>query len=196
MKKLILILIAFTATHSFDQTARNVWPRKFTPVTINKSRDSSLRVIIVDKEKQVQLPAYFVNDRFVQNLGSINPEQIKSINVVKRDTVIGTHTYAGQIHLKTKEEYTPKLISLAELKDKYTSFKEIPVVFMLDADVINSDEESYFVDENNLLTIIVDKLKTNKDNVEIGVIKLLTKSKENIDKRNNIMIRGEGIVAK
>jgi len=28
------------------------------------------------------------------------------------------------------------------------------------------------------------------------VIKLLTKSKENIDKRNNIMIRGEGIVAK
>ncbi|PRD46161.1 hypothetical protein [Sphingobacterium haloxyli] len=195
MKKLILILIAFTATHSFAQTAKNVFSRKSTPVTINKNTDTSLRVIIVDKEKQVQQLAYFVNDRFVKNLGSINPKQMESIDVIKRDTVIGTQTYEGQIHIKTKANYTPKFISLAELKDKYTSFKEMPVVFMLDAEVINSDEESYFVDENNLLTIIIDKLKTNKDNVEIGLIKLLTKSKENIDKRNNIMIRGEGIVA-
>ncbi|PRD56790.1 hypothetical protein [Sphingobacterium gobiense] len=196
MKKLILILIVFTATHSFAQRAKNVFPWKSTPVTINKSRDTSLRVIIVDKEKQVPQPAYFVNDRFVQHLGFINPKQIENINVVKRDTIIGTQTYAGQIHIKTKANYTPKFISLAELKDKYTSFKDMPVVFMLDADIINSDEESFFVDENNLLTIIVDKLKTNKDNVEIGFIKLLTKSKENIDKRNNIMIRGEGIAAK
>ncbi|MBD1434918.1 hypothetical protein H8B06_19005 [Sphingobacterium sp. DN00404] len=196
MKKLILILIMFTSTHSFAQRAKNVFSKKSTPVTINKSRDTSLRVIIVNREKQIQLPAYFINDRFVQNLGSINPEQIESMNVVKRDTLIETQKYAAQIHIKTKADYTPKFISLAELKNKYTSFKEIPVVFMLDAEVINSDQESYFVDENNLLTIIVDKLQTNNDNVEIGLIKLLTKSKENIDKRNTIMIRGEGIVAK
>ncbi|MBD1425770.1 hypothetical protein [Sphingobacterium arenae] len=196
MKKLILLLIVFTSTHSFAQRAKNVFSRKSTPVTINKNRDTSLRVIIVDKEKQVRQPAYFVNDRFVKNHGFIKPERIENIHIIKRDTVIETQTYAGQIHIKTKANYTPQFISLAELKDKYTSFKDMPVVFMLDADVINSDEENFFVDENNLLTIIVDKLKTNKDNAEIGLIKLLTKSKENIDKRNNIMIRGDGIVAK
>lgn len=67
MKKLILILIAFTATHSFAQTAKDVWSGKSMPVEINQSRDSSLQVIIVDKGEQVQQPVYFVNGRFVKN---------------------------------------------------------------------------------------------------------------------------------
>src|SRR5690606_40445495 len=79
MKKLILLLIVFTSTHSFAQRAKNVFSKKSTPATINKSRDTSLRVIIVDKEKQIQLPAYFINDRFVQNFSSINAEQIESM---------------------------------------------------------------------------------------------------------------------
>ncbi len=66
----------------------------------------------------------------------------------------------------------------------------MPVVFTLDGEIINSDEGSYFVDENNLLTIVIDKLQ-NKGNIEIGLIKLLTKSKKNIDARNQIFLRGE-----
>lgn len=193
MKNIFLLLIVFTSTHAFAQTVNESWSRKFTPVKVSQSRDSSLKVVMIKNDNQERQPACFVNSMFIKNIGLIKPEQIESINVVKRDTLIGTQKYLGQIYITTKDDYTPKFISLAELKYKYTSFKETPVVFTIDADVINSDEESYFVDENNLLTIIVDTLKTNKDTVKIGLIKLLTKTKKNIDSRNNIMIRGEDI---
>lgn len=193
MKNIFLLLIVFTSTHVFAQTVNESWPRKFAPVKITQPIDSSLKVVVIKNDEQERQPVCFVNGKFVQSLGVIKPEQIESINVVKRDTLIGSQIYSGQIYITTKGDYTPKFISLAKLKYKYTSFKEIPVVFTIDADVINSDEESYLVDENNLLTIIVDTLKTNKGTVEIGLIKLLTKSKKNIDSRNNIMIRGENI---
>ncbi|WP_164110219.1 MULTISPECIES: hypothetical protein [Sphingobacterium] len=196
MKNLILIVLVFTSTNLFAQTVKDRSQARCTSVKITPSRDTSLKVIIVDKEKQRQQPVYFINGQFVRLLGHIKSEHIESIDITKGDILIGNQTYNGQIHIKTKAGYSPKLISLSELKYKYTSFKETPVVFMLNTDIINSDQESYFIDENDLLTIIVDKLTTNKDNVEIGLITLLTTSKKNIDSRNAIIIRGEEIAAK
>lgn len=186
MKKLILIIIALTSTQLFAQTTKHM--------SSTAGRDSSLRVIIVDKEQQKKQPGYFVNGRFVESLGHISPKVIESLNIIKSDTLVGNKIYSVQIHATTKTDYVPNLISLADLKKKYTSFKDMPVVFMIDTDFINADEESYYVDENSLLTIVVDKLGKNKNNMEIGLIKLLTKSEKNIIDRNTIRIRGEEMV--
>lgn len=51
---------------------------------------------------------------------------------------------------------------------------------MINTDFINADEKNYYIDENSLLTIVVDKLGKSKNNVEIGLIKLLTKSEKKL----------------
>jgi hypothetical protein len=61
---------------------------------------------------------------------------------------------------------------------------------MIDGDIVNADYDNYVIDENNLLTIIIDKFQNTKERIDLGLIKLLTKSEENIKKRNQIMIRG------
>jgi hypothetical protein len=151
-----------------------------------------LKVVYADKESQVNKPAYFLNGKLVSEtlLTSINPDQIETINVVKDKIQIDNIIYYGQIHIKTKSSYTPVLISLTDLKNKYTNMKDKPVVFMIDGGIINADYDRYIVDENNLLTIIVDKIENTKEKIDLGLIKLLTKSDVNIKKSKEIRIRG------
>ena len=66
---------------------------------------------------------------------------------------------------------------------------------MIDGNIINGNYEydKYMIDENNLLRIIVDKIENTKEKIDLGVIKLLTKSDENMKKLNEIKIRGTEI---
>ena len=64
------------------------------------------------------------------------------------------------------------------------------MIFTIDGTIINSDYDKYLVDENYLLQIIVDKIFIAKEIIDLGLIKLLTKSQENIRKSKEIRIRG------
>ena len=61
---------------------------------------------------------------------------------------------------------------------------------MIDGSIINADYDKYMVDESYLLTLIVDKIENSKENISLGLIKLVTKSAENIKKSKEIRIRG------
>ena len=61
---------------------------------------------------------------------------------------------------------------------------------MIDGIIINADYDNFVVDENNLLKIIVDKLQNAKESIDLGLIKLLTKSDENLKKANEVILRG------
>ena len=66
---------------------------------------------------------------------------------------------------------------------------------MIDGNIVNADYDNYVIDEDNLLTIIVDKFQNAKERIDMGLIKLLTKSEENIKDRKKIILRGtEGTV--
>lgn len=60
---------------------------------------------------------------------------------------------------------------------------------MIDGELIDDEYDTYLVDENNLLTIIIDSLKIVKENMDLIVIKILTISSKNISDRNKIRIR-------
>lgn len=185
IKKLkVLLILAFA-----------IWSTSISGQTSSRKeveRDTSLKVVYANKETQVNKPAYFLNGKFVSEtlVRTLNPIQIDSINVVKNSIQIDSIKYYGQIHIKTKTNYTLKLISLTDLKDKYTNLQDQSVVFMIDGSIINADYDSYMVDESNLLTIIVDKIENTKEKIDLGLIKLLTKSDENIKKAKEIRIRG------
>jgi hypothetical protein len=194
MKQLFIFLLVFAATNSFGQITNG----KTTGIILadtgkNPNRDTTLRVIYVDRNKPERQPAFIINGKYVMNqsfISSLDAKWIEHIEVVKGDTLVNNVRYYGQIHIKTRSNYNPKAISLTELKNKYTEFKGNPVIFMIDGDIVNADYDNYVIDENNLLTIIVDKFQNAKDGIELGLIKLLTKSEQNIKKREQIMLRG------
>ena len=61
---------------------------------------------------------------------------------------------------------------------------------MLDGNFVNADYDNYSVDETNLLTIIIDNLQTVQEKIDLGLIKILSKTEENIKARKQIIIRG------
>jgi hypothetical protein len=187
------------ATITFGQANKG----KASEVFLNKTKvlvaDTALRVIHVDKNTLNQHPAYFINGQFIMNpslSSTINPQNIDNINVVKRDTLINNVLYRGQLYIITKEGYSPRFITLTELKNKYTTLIGKPVIFMLDGNFITTDYETYMVDETNLLTIIIDNLQSVNEKMDIGLIKLLSKTEENIKARKQIMIRGADLTMK
>ena len=197
MKQLLLFSATMMAITTFGQA--NKASEVFLNKTIVPASDTALRVIHVDKNTLNQHPAYFINGEFIQNPSlpsTLNPQNIDNINVVKRDTLINNLLYRGQLYIVTKEGYSPRYITLTELKNKYTNLKGKPVIFMLDGNFITSDYETYMVDETNLLTIIIDNLQSVNEKMDIGLIKMLFKTEENIKARKQIIIRGADLTMK
>ena len=192
MKRLLLLAVIFLATTAFAQTKNGETSGTFLNKTKVEESDTALQVIYVEKNKTNQQPAYFINGRFIKNSllpSNINPQTIDNINVLKRDTLIDNELYLGQVHIETKEGYTPRFITLTELKNKYTNLKGKPAVFILDGNFINADYDNYLVDETNLLTIIIDNLQNSQEKIDLGLIKILSKTEENIKARKQIIIR-------
>jgi len=195
MKPLFILLLVLAATISFGQITNGKAPGILVDTGKNPIRDTTLRVVHVDRNKPERQPAFIINGEYVMNqsfISGLDPKWIEKIEVLKGDTMINNVRYYGQIHIKTRSDYNynPKAISLTELKNKYTEFKGKPVIFMIDGNIVNADYDNYLIDENDLLTIIIDKFQNAKEDTGWGLIKLLTKSEENIKKREQIMIRG------
>ena len=186
MIKFFLLSVVFFATNTF----RQIIPNK-VGVTINYN-DTTLKVVYVNKIRNLKLPAFYLNGNLVNEtfFYAINPKLIDSINVVKGNLQIENVMYYGQIYIKTKNSYIPKIISLTELKNKYTKLKSEPTIFMINGEIVTTNYDKYMVDENYLFRIIIDKVENAKENVNFNLIKLLTKSEENIKKSKEIMIRG------
>jgi hypothetical protein len=63
-------------------------------------------------------------------------------------------------------------------------------IFTIDGLIINADYDNYLVDENYLLKIVIDSIENKKENIDLWLINLLTKSDENIKNSKKIRIRG------
>ena len=122
MKQLIMLLLVFATTNSFGQITNGKAPGIILADTgKNPYRDTTLRVIHVDRNKVERQPAFIINGKYVMNqslLNSLNPNWIENIQVAKSDTIINNVQYIGIIRIKTKSDYNPKTISLTELKNK------------------------------------------------------------------------------
>lgn len=163
-------------------------PEKFE----KKGNDSILQVSYVNADDSVRKPIYYINGKLISHiiLKTINPQFIDKINVVKRDTVIDGKNYYGEIHIQLKKDYKPQFISLADLKLRYTRQANASSIFMIDDEIISGDYRKYIVDENYILKIIVERIDVNEENLQVNVIRLLTKTEENIKKSKQIWIRG------
>jgi hypothetical protein len=159
----------------------------------NTVKDTVPKVVYIKRQFSEKKPAYYINGQLVNEhvLKTINPKYIDSINIVKKEIVIENTKYFGQIFIKIKKDYSLKLISLNDLKKKYLDIDKIPTIFMLDNEIIQNDYDKYFIDENYILKIIVERIDNKEESLRYNLIRLLTRTKDNIIIDREIRIRGK-----
>ena len=168
----------------------------------NVSADSTLKVVDLDESKDFTKKfhsdkgkALFLNGKLVDSSvwSTLPLSFIDSMYVINENIVIDQVSYFRQYYFRTKSSYIPKLLSLNDLKAKYVKLKTKHTVFMLDGTIIDANYDTYIVDENYILQILVETMRNTKGNQEIGFVKLLTRSPENIKKSKDFRIRGSEV---
>ncbi|MHA7108745.1 hypothetical protein ACRTDU_01390 [Sunxiuqinia elliptica] len=186
---LLLVLLSLWATSQTDkktidqalEAAVKTISASDIPIPFVKYQPST------EREKQ---PACFINGQFVKSLliQSLPSQVIDSLKVFRKEITIDGENYYGKLDIKLKKDYQPKFISLMELKKKHTSLSNQSAIFMLDNEVIKGEYTQCLVDENNILQLIIDQVKTN--DTAIDLIRILTKTEDNIKQAQTIHIRG------
>ncbi|WP_420152033.1 hypothetical protein [Siphonobacter sp.] len=194
MKYLFCLGLTFLVTAVYGQMPKEVAGNAINP-SIAVVPDTVFRVIHLDQSAKLknQNLAVFVNDQFAGNIpvAGIPPQQIESLTVEHKKIQVKGIDYEHQLYIKTKSTYKPNLISLSDLKAKYTDLSDKSAIFSIDGEVCTSDYSEYFIDESNLLRIIIDHISDKKEKTNLVLIKILSKNPENIKKVNEIRIRGE-----
>jgi hypothetical protein len=193
MRQILIIIMAFFTLNVYGQIKDLKVPLvERTNTQIVSQNDPVLKVLYVNSNKTERSPAYYLNGQFVNEsiLKTLNPNAIDNIRVEKQEIKVETQKYYGQIFINTKGNYRPMLISLNDLKSKYTNLKNTPTIFMIDNEIINGDYDKYIVDENYLLRISIETIENRKEKLHFNLIQILTKTEENIRKSKEIIIRG------
>jgi len=198
--KLILIFVISILTLSVNgqiEPVKKALESRNSGVFINpidsKKNVDTIPMVEYSNSKNIGLqPAYYINGEFTNHttLITLDPLSIDSIYIEKKEIETGNKKYYGQVFITMKKEYTPKLISLSDLVQKYTNLKNGITIFMIDNYIIKEDYDQCLIDEKYILKIIVDTIEMGNEKPDINVVRLLTKSKENIEKSKEIKIRG------
>ena len=188
--KFLLITVLFSMTTVGQLTGKVKGLNITKPVTVN---DTVIKVVYNNNKisNNPNPPAIFFNGKLVSYslLSTINPENITSVNVVKKDTLIDSVKYFGKIMIQGKTPSKYNYMSLSEFKSKYISSSENVPVFQIDGTIVDDNYDSYLIDEKNILRVIVTPVDNPKQKIKIDFINLLTKSTKNIEESNQIILR-------
>lgn len=188
--KFLLITVLFSMTTVGQLTGKVKGLNITKPVTVN---DTVIKVVYNNNKisNNPNPPAIFFNGKLVSYslLSTINPENITSVNVVKKDTLIDSVKYFGKIMIQGKTPSKYNYMSLSEFKSKYVSSSENVPVFQIDGTIVDDNYDSYLIDEKNILRVIVTPVDNPKQKIKIDFINLLTKSTKNIEEFNQIILR-------
>jgi hypothetical protein len=192
MKRIILMAIAFLTIQAYGQLSGKAEPLQNSKKVENTVNDTIPLISYVSQTENDRKPAFYLNGKFVSDamMKTINSNQIDNLNVDGHEIVVEGKKYGGRIYFQMKKGYHPKLISLADLKLKYTNLTNAPCLFMIDNEFVSGDYNKCLVDEKFILQISVEKINHAEENLQLNVIRLLTRTEANVKKSNEIMIRG------
>ncbi len=167
MKKIFLLAMSLLSISSFAQTTDSI----AIEVVYPKNQAGQGAAILVDGKL---ISAYYMT--------TLDPHLIRNVNIEKKDTTISGRTYKGIARLTMKSEYDPSLITLADLKKKYTSLKPGPTIYMINDQMISGSQDDLLMDEKRIVKIIVDQVNAGDNGSDIQVVKVVTKPVEKIKK--------------
>ncbi len=193
MKTVFTLITLFLAVHTFCQ---NTTLREST-TQLNYSQNSKVKVFYSDHSSKLNSDqkrvGVFIEDKFIGNqevLSFINPEKIETLKVEKKQHKINGIPYDGKILITMKSNYKSQFLKLEALSSKYLKLNGNPIIYQIDSKIIGNQKDEIFIDENFILKIIVKEIKTSEKNTAINLISILTKTSDNIQKANEIRIKG------
>lgn len=195
VKLILSIALLCWARFGFSQTKNSILTIPNSGIIKYSSdkygNDSLLTVEYVKPIKDSLPPAYYINGKYYDPSVclAIDPKLIDSLRIEKNYVFINNTRHYGQVFIKLKKDYNPKLISLNEIKKKYTKATSRPSIFIIDNEIIKDNYDDFLVDEKSILKIVVDILKNLDEKLHVQVIRLITKTEENIKRANAIILR-------
>jgi hypothetical protein len=192
MKTILCFLVLLNATISFSQINQSTLSGiQISEKQTYSANDTIPAVFHSNNQQEQHQPALYINKKLVpyQAIKTIGVDYIQEIKVEKESREMNGMVYKGAILITTKDGYQPSFISLNALKKKYTKLSDNPVIFLLNEEVIHADYDEYLVDEKYILKINIDKFQNEKEGLDLTVVKLITRTEENLKEANTIYIR-------
>jgi hypothetical protein len=118
--------------------------------------------------------ACFLNGNFVSPtvMSSLLSDVIEDFEVVFKSVEVEGVLYDRYFKISTRKNYNPKIITLRELREQELKLKK-SAVFTIDDVLINAADNAYYVDQNGLSAVTIDKFKSG--DTELLLIKITTK---------------------
>ncbi|MFV8323059.1 hypothetical protein [Flavobacterium sp. LS2R12] len=141
-------------------------------------------------------PAVFIDLNLVPSntIEYIDPNEIESINVVKKDTTINGVLFRGQINITSKNPKKYDFISLEQIKSEFTKIKSNDVIYMVNGTFIKDNIATFKLDRNYILKVEITNSEEfynlREGNAKFDIINILGKTKENLENKNKILLRG------
>lgn len=148
------------------------------------------------QNNNTETPAIFLDSTLIATkmIEYIDPIEIGSINVVKKDTTINGVLSRGQIHITSKNPKKYDFISLDQIKSEFTKIISNDVIYLVNGEFIKDNIETFKLDRNYILKVDVTNSETfynlRKSDAKFDIINILGKTKENLENKNKILLRG------
>lgn len=155
-----------------------------------------LTTLFFGQNKKMEEPAMFLDSVLVgtSTMKYIDSEDIESINVIKKNTIINGVLYHGQIYITSKNPKKYDFMSLDQIKSEFTKIKSKDVIYMVNGVLIKNNIETLKLDRNYILSVDVTNsdafYNLRKSKIQFDIINILGKTKENLENKNKIIIRG------
>ena len=130
----------------------------------------------------------------INSMEYIDPNEIESINVVKKDTTVNGVLYRGQINITSKNPKKYDFLTLEKIKTEFTKIKSNDVIYMVNGVFIKDNIDTFKLDRNYILKVEVTNSEEfynlRESTAKFDIINILGKTKENLDHKNKILLRG------
>lgn len=134
-------------------------------------------------------PLYFLDSVQISSIGTFDPDKIENITVVKGKDPSAPN---GKIYLTSKKSEGFKFLSAQDIAKANNIPSNTISIFMLDNEIIK-DTATFSIDSSYILRVEIIKSSEieylPQNTPSLAILKILTASKDNIDKKNIIRIR-------
>ncbi len=183
-------IVLFFVTNSFYLEAQNTkdtvlnilnTPKKFRVKDLTKKDTTNSNLIRLECSGRFHSskyhPAWIINGNCFSeyDIEELEPKLIRSSQVEKRDTIIHDIKFDCQIIIEYKEKLPKQeLISLSELKAKYTTLGDAPTIYAIDNKLVKGADK-VLLDENSIYNVEIDDMINPKENLKLKIISILLK---------------------
>lgn len=155
-----------------------------------------ITTLIFGQNSEKEEAAIFLDSNLVptNTIKYIPAEEIESVHVDKKNVRINGKSYAGQIHITSNNPTKYDFISLDQIKSDYTDIKKSDVIYMINGEFMKENSATFKLDRHYILTVEVtnssELYNFRKSDTKFDIINILGKTKENLDNKNKILLRG------